>query len=159
MDTAVVKQTTLKVGNNTNHLFEYFKFNSAPCNFGRDYYYFRVSNITDHDFADSDNSRGSSPRYKLDIFKISFEKNRRGKTLKSSICANGMFWSRVNNIGMHTRSTRRGSRTFDRGRNLNLDHGLLSQSPNERFKHKKPANLQTMTKKVIVVSKAVIIMM
>ena len=72
-----------------------------------------------------------------------------------------MFWSRVNNIGMYTRSTRRGSRTFDRGRNFNLDHGLLSRSPNERFKHKKkkPANLQTMTKKVIVVSKAVIIMM
>ena len=76
------------------------------------------------------------------------------------ICANGMFWSRVNNIGMYTRSTRRGSRTFDRGRNLNLDHGLLSRSPNERFKYKKkPTNLQTMTKKVIVVSKAVIIMM
>ena len=53
--TAVVQQTTLKVGNNANHLFEYFKFNSAPCSFARDYYYFRVRNITDHDFADSDN--------------------------------------------------------------------------------------------------------
>ena len=53
--TAVVQQTTVKVGNNANHLFEYFKFNATPCSFARDYYYFRVRNITDHDFADSDN--------------------------------------------------------------------------------------------------------
>ena len=67
--TAVVQQTTVKVGNNANHLFEYFKFNSAPCSFARDYYYFRVR------FTISQTAiTGSSPRYKLDIFELLFKK-------------------------------------------------------------------------------------